>query len=82
MKTNDAGPCELDDLVLPRCLLEASELDGTCDLEIQCVPGAIIIAAGDMPDGVPKPLAALFRELGVSGTAVRSVLTEGGLQNV
>ncbi len=81
MKMNGASPCELDDLVLPRCLLEASELNGTCDLEIQCVPGAIIIAAGDMPDGVPEPLAALFRELGISGTAVRSVLTEGGLQN-
>ena len=81
MKANQEGPCELDDLVLPRCLLEASELDGTCTLEIQCVPGAILIAAGDVPDGVPEPLADLFRELGISGDAVRSVFMEGGLQN-
>jgi hypothetical protein len=46
MRTNQLDPCELDDLVLPLCLLEASHLAGTCDLEIQCVPGAILIAAG------------------------------------
>ena len=81
MKTENTDLCELDDLVIPRCLLEAAEITRNCDLEIQCVPGVIIITAGDALDGVPAPLIALFHDLGISDAAVRSVLMEGGLQN-
>lgn len=81
MKTENIDLCELDDLVIPRCLLEAAEITGNCDLEIQCVPGAIIITAGDVPDRVPAPLMTLFHDLGISDAAVRSVLMEGGLPN-
>lgn len=81
MKTENTDLCELDDLVIPRCLLEAAEITGSCDLEIQCVPGAIIITASDVLDGVPVPLMTLFHELGISDAAVRNVLMEGGLSN-
>lgn len=81
MKTENTDLCELDDLVIPRCLLEAAEITGNCDLEIQCVPGVIIITAGDALDGVPAPLIALFHDLGISDATVRSVLLEGGLPN-
>lgn len=81
MKTENTDLCELDDLVIPRCLLEAAEIAGNCDLEIQCVPGAIIITAGDALDGVPAPLMALFHELGISDVTVRNVLMKGGLPN-
>ena len=81
MKTENTDLCELDDLVIPRCLLEAAEITENCDLEIQCVPGVIIITAGDVLDGVPAPLIALFHDLGISNAAVRSVLMEGGIQN-
>ncbi|MGX8710977.1 MAG: hypothetical protein ACQGTM_12115 [bacterium] len=81
MKTENIDLCELDDLVIPRCLLEAAEITGNCDLEIQCVPGAIIITADDMLDCVPQPLMTLFHDLGISDAAVRSVLMEGGLPN-
>lgn len=81
MKTENIDLCELDDLVIPRCLLEAAEITGNCDLEIQCVPGTIIITASDVLDGVPAPLMALFHDLGIGDAAVRSVLMEGGLPN-
>lgn len=79
MKTRNTDLCELDDLVIPRCILEAAEITGNCDLEIQCVPGAIIITASDVLGGVPAPLIALFHDLGISDAAVQSVLIEGGL---
>lgn len=81
MKTENTDLCELNDLVIPRCLLEAAAITGNCDLEIQCVSGAIIITASDVLDSVPVPLMALFHELGISNAAVRSVLMEGGLPN-
>ena len=81
MKTENTDLCELDDLVIPRCLLEAAEITGSCDLEIQCVPGAIIITASDVLDGVPVQLMTLLHELGISDAAVRNVLMEGGLSN-
>jgi len=81
MRTENTDFCELDDLVIPRCILEAAEITGNCDLEIQCVPGAIIITASDALDGVPAPLRALFHDLGISDAAVRNVLLEGGLPN-
>lgn len=81
MKTENTDLCELDDLVIPRCLLEAAEITGNCDLEIQCVPGAIIITASDVLDDVPAPLMALFHELGIGDVTVRNVLLEGGLPN-
>ena len=81
MKTENTDLCELDDLVIPECLLEAAEITGNCDLEIQCVPGAIIITADDMLDCVPQPLMALFHDLGISNVTVQSVLMEGGLPN-
>lgn len=56
MKTENTDLCELDDLVIPRCLLEAAEITGNCDLEIQCVPGAIIITADETLECVPLPL--------------------------
>jgi hypothetical protein len=81
MKTENTDLCELDDLVIPRCLLEAAEITGNCDLEIQCVPGAIIITTDDTLECVPPPLMALFHDLGISDAAVRNVLMEGGIQN-
>jgi len=81
MKTENTDLCELDDLVIPKCLLEAAEITGNCDLEIQCVPGAIIITASDVLDGIPAPLMALFHDLEISDATIRSVLMEGGIQN-
>lgn len=81
MKTENTDLCELDDLVIPRCLLEAADITGNCDLEIQCVPGAIIITASDVLEGVPVPLIALFHDLGISNATVQSVLMKGGLPN-
>lgn len=72
---------ELDELVIPNCLLEEAELDGNCDLDIRCVPGAIIIGGGNILDSVPEPLMALFRNLGISDAAVRNVLIEGGFSD-
>lgn len=81
MKTENTDLCELDDLVIPRCLLEAAEITGSCDLEIQCVPGAIIITASDALNCIPAPLMALFHDLEISDAAVRNVLMKGGLPN-
>ena len=72
---------ELDELVIPSCLLEAAELTGNCDINIRCVPGAIIIGSGDLLNRVPQPLMKLLRDLGISDAAVRSVLKEGGFPN-
>ena len=80
-QTKNMDVHELDELVIPNCLLEAAELTGNCDLNIQCVPGAIIIGSGDLLDSVPKPLIKLLRDLGISDAAVRSVLEEGGFPN-
>lgn len=80
-QTKNMDVHELDELVIPNCLLEAAELAENCDLNIQCVPGAIIISSTGLLDSVPKPLIKLFRDLGISDAAVRSVLEEGGFTN-
>ena len=49
---------ELDELVIPNCLLEAAELSENCDLDIQCVSGAIIIGGID-----PISIVLLFSKL-------------------
>lgn len=77
-QTENMDVHELDELVIPNCLLEVAELAENCDLNIQCVPGAIIIGSSDPLDTVPEPLMKLFKNLGISDDAVRSVL-EGGL---
>ena len=61
-------------------LLEAGmPLDG--DVEIQVVPGGIIIGIADPLDTVPEPLMRLFIDLGIQPEAVRKVLEKGGFPN-
>jgi len=75
--TKNADIHELDELVIPNCLLEAAELSENCDLDIQCVPGAIIIGGIDPISIVPLALMELFDDLGISHAAIRKVLMEG-----
>ena len=75
--TKNADMNELDELVIPNCLLEAAGLSENCDLDIQCVPGAIIIGGIDPIAIVPPALMELFDDLGISHAAIRKVLMEG-----
>ena len=75
--TKNVDMNELDELVIPNCLLEAAGLSENCDLDIQCVPGAIIIGGIDPISIVPPALMELFDDLGISHAAIRKVLMEG-----
>lgn len=66
------------ELTLPNNWLEAAEIPIDSDLEISCMPGAIIITGADMLDGLPDELKGLFEELGIDPGTVREVMREEG----
>ena len=74
--------CEEDgveiSLTLPDLLLEAAEISEASDLEIVCVPGAIVILEADILDNLPDELHELFAALGINPDTVREVMRKEG----
>lgn len=78
---NISGPVEgpeQGELTIPHTLLFEAGIPLDGDLEIQVVPGGIIIGIADPLNAVPEPLMKLFTDLGIQPEAVRKVLEKGG----
>lgn len=69
---------EAPEIVIPHVLLEEAEIPIDGELDIQCVPGMIVISSADPLDSVPPCLMELFDTLQIDHEVIRSVLREGG----
>lgn len=79
-----AGPFEgpeQAELSIPHALLCQAGIPLDGDLEVQVVPGGIVIGIADPLITVPEPLMKLFTDLGIQPEAVRKVLEKGGFPN-
>jgi bifunctional DNA-binding transcriptional regulator/antitoxin component of YhaV-PrlF toxin-antitoxin module len=69
---------ETDDFTLPHDLLRAAGIPIDGDLDITCVPGAIIIRESDVLDRLPDGLREIFRSFGIQPDTVREVMKKEG----
>lgn len=72
----DAG--EADDFALPHDLLRAAGIPFDGDLDVTCVPGAIIIRESDVLDRLPEGLREIFQSFGIHPDTVRDVMKKEG----
>lgn len=76
--TEPFDPADVPAITVPHLLLQAAGIPLDGELDIQCVPGAIVIGSADPLDVVPPCLLKLFDDFGINHDVVRSVLREGG----
>ena len=69
---------EADDFALPHDLLRAAGIPIDGDLDVTCVPGAIIIRESDILDRLPDGLREIFRSFGIHPDTVREVMKKEG----
>ena len=69
---------EADDFALPHDLLRAAGIPIDGDLDVTCVPGAIIIRESDVLDRLPDGLREIFRSFGIHPDTVREVMKKEG----
>lgn len=69
---------EVDGFVLPHDLLRAAGISVDGDLDVTCVPGAIIIRESDVLDRLPDDLREMFRSFGIHPDTVREVMKKEG----
>ena len=69
---------EADDFALPHELLRAAGIPIDRDLDVTCVPGAIIIRESDVLDRLPDGLREIFRSFGIHPDTVREVIKKEG----
>ncbi len=69
---------EDDDFSLPHELLNAAGIPIDSDLDVTCVPGAIIIKESDILNRLPDSLKALFHSFGIHPETVREVMRKEG----
>ena len=72
------GAEEVDDFALPHDLLRAAGIPIDGDLDVTCVPGAIIIRESDVLDRLPDGLREIFRSFGIHPDTVREVMKKEG----
>lgn len=72
----DAG--EVDDFALPHDLLRAAGIPIDGDMDVTCVPGAIIIRESDVLDRLPEGLREIFQSFGIHPDTVREVMKKEG----
>ena len=76
--TEPFDPADAPAITVPHLLLQAAGIPLDGELDIQCVPGAIVIGSADPLDAVPPCLMQLFDDLEINHDVVRTVLREGG----
>jgi len=76
--TEPFEPVGEQEIVISHLLLEAAKIPVDGELDIQCVPGMIVISSLDPLESVPPCLMELFDELKIDHDVVRDVLREGG----
>lgn len=69
---------EADDFALPHDLLRAAGIPIDGDLDVTCVPGAIIIRKSDVLDRLPDGLREIFWSFGIHPDTVREVMKKEG----
>ena len=69
---------EADNFALPHDLLRAAGIPIDGDLDVTCVPGAIIIRESDVLDRLPDGLREIFRSFGIHPDTVREVMKKEG----
>ncbi|WP_368488040.1 hypothetical protein [Clostridium sp. BJN0013] len=67
-----------DDFSLPHELLQAAGIPVDSDLDVTCVPGAIVIKESDILNRLPDGLKALFHSYGIHPETVREVMKKEG----
>jgi len=67
-----------DDFALPHELLNAAGIPINSDLDVTCVPGAIIIKESDILNRLPDGLKTLFNSFGIHPETVRDVMKKEG----
>jgi hypothetical protein len=67
-----------DDFALPHELLNAAGIPIDSDLDVACVPGAIIIKESDILNRLPDGLKTLFESFGIHPETVRDVMKKEG----
>jgi len=67
-----------DDFALPHELLQAAGIPIDSDLDVTCVPGAIIIKESDALNKLPDGLKTLFQSFGIHPETVREVMKKEG----
>ncbi|MDA8227581.1 MAG: hypothetical protein M0T74_07735 [Desulfitobacterium hafniense] len=67
-----------DDFALPHELLNAAGIPIDSDLDVSCVPGAIIIKESDIMNRLPDGLRTLFNSFGIHPETVRDVMKKEG----
>ena len=75
---DEEGAEEADDFALPHDLLRAAGIPIDGDLDVTCVPGAIIIRESDILDRLPDGLREIFRSFGIHPDTVREVMKKEG----
>lgn len=75
---DEEGAEETDDFALPHDLLRAAGIPIDGDLDVTCVPGAIIIRESDVLDRLPDGLREMFRSFGIHPDTVREVIKKEG----
>ena len=69
---------EADNFALPHDLLRAAGILIDGDLDVTCVPGAIIIRESDVLDRLPEGLREIFQSFGIHPDTVREVIKKEG----
>lgn len=67
-----------DYIALPREFLNDAGIPIDSDLDITCVPGAIIIKEPDVLDKLPEELRYLFQSFGIHPETVREIIKKEG----
>lgn len=75
--TEPFEPADPPEIVIPHLLLEVADIPIDGGLDIQCLPGVIVISSADPLDHVPPELMKLFDALEVDHDTIRAVLREG-----
>lgn len=75
---DEEGAEEADDFALPHDLLRAAGIPVDGDLDVTCVPGAIIIRESDVLDRLPEGLREIFQSFGIHPDTVREVIKKEG----
>ena len=69
---------EQAELQIPHALLEAAGIPLEGDLDIRCVPGAILIGNNDPLFTVNQPLLSMLSAVGIPMDEIYAALAEGG----
>jgi len=67
-----------DDFSMPHDLLQAAGIPVDSNLDVTCVPGAIVIKEADILNRLPDGLKALFHSYGIHPETVREVMKKEG----